>query len=205
MQLSDNTVHRLLYPLFESGDWDYANEYGEPGYPTDNVTAVITGYYWLKGPNGELNSWWDKYPRLMATLEEAGYHFEWCDEWYIDHESSKAYRTQPNSYQWQPSIMYADGEVLTPDDGIDAWIEYCINDPKRAIHGSVWSSSDLIEAGFTPYNGIYQNGWHQHMDDDPTDIFAKIRAADPDLDVVFLISGVSQFYLDFEAYVREEV
>lgn len=207
MQLSKKTIYSILSRWRDEHDWDYCEQYGEPGYGgfmTETV-AVVLGDYWVRKPDGSLSGYSDKYPRLWAALEEAGVHFEWYDEWLIDPEHDKAYRTQPDSYGWQPSWLYANGYVLTPDDTLEEWVAEVINDHEKALYGNVWSSDDLIQAGFTQYSDYFESGWHPGQNDNPKDVFDRIRVEHPDADIVFRIDGVGQFDARWEAYYRKEV
>lgn len=220
MNLSYDMVRRILDRTL-GDDYQYCHEYGEPGYshPYGATTPIIVfGDYWcrcdkaLRGIddyNGRvgLHTYEDHYPRLWARMEDQGVSFEWYDEWYIDYDNDKCYRTTGDSYSWQSLIQWTeDGEVLTPDDGIDEWLEWAINDPNRCLPSRVWSSGDLIMAGFTSYNGTYNNGWHEGMDDDPKKITDKIRHYEGDEDeceIVFLLDEASQFYIGFSAWTRK--
>ena len=41
------------------------------------------------------------------------------------------------------------------------------DDPSRCLPSNIYSTADLMMAGFEPYNGIYESGWHPGQDDDP--------------------------------------
>lgn len=99
-------------------DLDIADEYGEPGYTSDKPILFAN---W--------NRWKNNLPKRM---EDAGYELEWSDEWITTyhHGTSKAYRTSPDCYHWQPSVQLGEyGEYLTPDDPGEDWFEEgCITD-----------------------------------------------------------------------------
>jgi hypothetical protein len=210
MILSDRTLSSLC----ERFCWDWASEYGEPGYGTfsnADVRAVILGDYWLRDRDkntDKLQAFEDRWPRIWQALEESGVCFEWYDEWVVDHERSKAYRYRPDSYTWQPSVVHNEhGDLLTPDDDIEDWIDWAKNEPTRALLRSVHRDADLTAAGFTIWpddDTYFENGFHPGQDDNPTDITDQIRAIHGDtVDIVFHISGVGQFDIRFTTYIRE--
>ena len=196
-------IMKIMQQLAEKHQWDYANEYGEPGYGDSNTTVVIFGD-WNKVDIG-------KYPRIEAACREAGIEMEWLDEWYVDHENgSKAWRTSGDSYFWQPSLAYGDGFVLTPDDDVEEWIEWAVNDPSRCITRAMKPMNELVEAGFQLWpddDERFESGLHQGMDDDPAKITDQIRDSfsdvpDDAIDIIFYLSESSQFYVTFKALVR---
>jgi len=227
MELSEETAHRIVAERYgEHLGWDWATEYGEPGYWDSTTTMVVLGNYWCrcgKHPRAgqpsrgyfksgdtikpdELHGYSDHHPRVWAALEAAGVQFEWYDEWMVDHETSKAYRTQPDSYSWQPSVILDDtGEWLTPDSDITDWLAWAINEPGRCLFRSQWDA--LIEAGFAPWpddDTRFENGWHPGQTDDPRDITEQIRAVDPDCEIVFCTTSTGQFDVEFKALIRQK-
>lgn len=212
MDIGHNTINALLERMQDHGA-DYVTSYGEPGYWSSGTTGVLLGYYWCRCENGpesddersKLHSLDYHYPRLFAALEEQGIACEWSDEWYADHENGKAYRTTADSYGWQSSIMWTDhGEILTPDDDLDAWCEVVANDAGRCLPRVVWSRTDLAAAGWTEYAGQLESGWHPGMDADPAAVMEEIREEiGDDVDVVFLLDDTSQFYVTFSAWTRD--
>ena len=231
MELSQRTVSAIVERLYESGVvTDYANEYGEPGYDftirADTETPMfLMGDWWCKcghhpragkpdrgfwgNPDqlvqpDALHSVQEHHPRLWDQLERQGVETVFYDEWIVDHEHGKAYRTQPDCYQWQPTAIITDvGDLLTPDHDIEEWIGYMVNSPTRCLPETVFSEGDLRAAGFEPYSGLYENGWHPGQNDDPHQITDKIRAERGDtVDIVFYLDGTSQFYIEFTAWIR---
>jgi hypothetical protein len=45
---------------------------------------------------------------VQDYLEEAGYELEYSDEWFVDYNYDKAYRTVEDSYHWQCQIHFTD-------------------------------------------------------------------------------------------------
>jgi len=205
------TTYKTAYALCERYGWRFAQEYGEPGYGSSTTTGVILGNYWCRcdrvlkddgTPN--LHGVDLHYPRIFAALEDAGIELEWEDEW-IEDEAGRAWRTQADSYSWQSSILFTEyGDILTPHDGLDAWLEEVVDNPRRALSGHVWSVGDLEEARFSAWNGTYENGWHPGQTDDPEAITREIRdALGDDVEIVFYIGSVGQFDIAFTAWTRQ--
>lgn len=230
MQLSTGWIQRnIVDPLFESGViTDYASEYGEPGYSFDNdeTPIFLIGDWWCRCGNNphagkprpswggesrtylatDLHSIEDHHPRVWAQLESQGVETAFYDEWWVDPSTSKAYRTTADSYSWQSSIqMTDDGEYLTPDDDIETWIEWAVNDPQRCLMREY--RHRLEAAGFVkwgPPGGNYHNGWYDGMDDNPKHVYDQIMndADTEDIEVVFVLDETSQFYVGFSAWIR---
>lgn len=208
---------------------DYCDDYGEPGYTKEKEDGfIIFGDIWCDGNRRgkrercKIEDRWSKeggsklhsidahYPRLFAAMEEQGIEFQWYDEWIIDHEGGmggKAYRTQADSYMWQSSILWTDGDFLTPDHDIEEWVEYVVNNPRVCLPSHVWSDEQLNELGFEEYQCGYENGWFPGQTDNPEEI-SKIIGAEyaeqgKGVDILFKLSYVSQFDLGFCVFVRE--
>jgi hypothetical protein len=195
---------------------DYADEYGEPGYAAQ--AGVMIGDWWCRDKDCDytgLDNRGEKalhdvaahYPQLVEMAKN-GWEFEWYDEWVVDHENSKAYRLQGDSYSWQPSTMFTeDGELLTPDDPLEVWIAEVVNNPQRCLPGRVWNAADLEGEGFTPYQCGYESGWHPGQTDNPTEISQLITdeyaSKGKQVDIVYLLSHTGQFDMGFCAYVKE--
>ncbi len=196
-------LNKTISDLCERFGWDYADQYGEPGYSNDGVTAVVLGSYWMPRTGDSLRSWFDKYPLFFGRLEEAGVQFEWYDEWAIDFDGcSKAYRTQPDSYSWQPSIVWTEyGEMITPDHDAETWIEYAQNEPTVCIPDHIWEKyeSDFADLGWERLDETFESGWHPGQNDDPKEIYARLES---DYDVMFRLDGTGQFDVRFSAYVK---
>lgn len=184
--------------------WDVAHGYGEPGYSNDGVTAVVLGNYWIR-ENGNLTSIFAKYPRITAALEKAGFQFEWEDEWVTDWESSSGlvYRTEPDSYSWQPSIVWTEGGMITPEDDAETWIEWAMNEPTVCIPDHIWEKyeSDFADLGWERLVKTFENGWHPGQTDDPKKIFALLKDSH---DVIFRLDGTGQFDVRFSAWTRRK-
>lgn len=223
MQLSYDFIRTKIWePMFERHGWDYANEYGEPGYSTSGDTPVlILGDFWCrcgKHPRtgqrkpvmlghgelfeaGDLHGYEAHHPRLWAQLEAQGVETLWHDEWTV--HNGKAWRTTADSHSWVPSYVYTDGDIITTDDDITEWVEWALNDPGRALLHH--SEQDIEPLGFIQWpddDTYYETGWHPHQTDDPQQVILAIQAEHPDDDVIFIINGVGQFDARWTAYRR---
>lgn len=216
MELTYTTISRVLEHYSNDGEhyMEWCSEYGEPGYGDSRTSLVVLGDYWCRcgattredGSNS-LHGLAYHHPRLWAAMESAGVKFEWSDEWWIDSETNKAWRTQADSYSWQSSIQWDEDacDYLTPDHDIAEWIDWAAREPAaRCIPSRVWSSGDLMLAGFTEYGSRYENGWHPDQTDDPATIIADIhRWHGEDVEIVFLLDAAGQFDIRFSAWIRE--
>lgn len=170
-----------------------------------STPLVVLGTYWCRcGTPDDLHSKEVHHPKLWQQLEAQGVSFEWYDEWVIDHDHDKAYRTQPDSYLWQPShVMTEDGALLTPDDDVETWIDWATEDgASRCLLSNVTDESDVLGAGFERHNGQFESGWHPGQDDDPKVIADAIREQHGDVDIVFMLDSTGQFDIAFSAYYR---
>lgn len=106
-------MEKTIRELFEKGIIDgFAKYFGEPGYTKENEEKDIL-----------LGDWNNVSPDIQNKLDEAGYTMIWSEEWYIDYDYSKVWRTLPDSYYWRPSIAYGNERVFTPDDDATDWLE----------------------------------------------------------------------------------
>ena len=172
---------------------DYCSHYGEPGYSDP--------------AKGLLFADWNDIPKSLQTrLESQGYELEWSDEWYVDSNNDKAYRTSPDSYGWESSLMFSEacGDYLTPDDDVSDWIAQCENNNRVALPSWI-AESDIIAAGWEKQADVYENGFHPGQTDDPVKI-AKFHT-DAGREYLFQIGGVGQFDVRFCVWVKspEEV
>lgn len=218
MELSYETIGRVLESLGCEHAYEWCGEYGESGYNARHgatTPLVVLGDWWCRcdkfgkdarGYN-ELHGVDRHHPRLFAQLEAQGVELEWHDEWMIDYENDKAWRTSGDSYSWQPSVIYTDdGNPLTPDSDPDDVITYVVNEPSRCITSPFGGARLLMDHGFTPWPvgaEPFENGWHPGQNDDPTAITLAIRAElVDDVDIAFAIDENGPFYIRFSAYVR---
>lgn len=158
---------RIIEKLCCDHDAQYCGKYGEPGY-LDPTGGVI------------LANWNDVDRVTCRVLETAGYEMEWSDEWTIDYNNDKAYRTSPDSYGWRPSAVLAPEwcEYLFPDDGASCAIDAFASDTAATVSAvPFWvTDADLRAAGFKLYGRDYESGFHPGQNDDPSDIARVLLA-----------------------------
>ncbi len=192
--VEEEKTEKLLSDLIEEGA-DYCQKYGEKGY-SDPKTGII------------FHNWNNVEQKIQDYLELAGYELEWSDEWVIDYENNKAYRTSGNSYHWESQIRFDDnGNLYTPDSDVIEWLELCQVVEGDEINNCLPSyvSDDLLEAhGYLKYNAdSFENGWHAGQTDEPKEIAEKLFVEIGDCEsLVFKLDENSQFYSKFSVYYK---
>ena len=192
MRVTQKRTDTILQALQDKHDLEYCSHYGEPGY-SDPETGILFA------------NWNNISRRIGNYLKAAGCKLEWCDEWTIDYNNDKAWRTSPDSYGWQCQVRYTDdGEMITPDDGAQEFIEHCAmtdyKQPARVVPSWV-TEADIEAEGYTAINGVYENGFHPGQDDNPQDI-ARKAFENGAQSVVFRLHGVGQFDVHFQGFAK---
>ncbi len=163
-----------------------ANGYAEPGY-ADPEKCVLFGN-------------WNHFSHKAYDLcEQAGYALEWSDEWSTCGDCGKAVRTSPDSYGWQASYVLLNECEIVCVNCID-WSDY-LSSIEDDAHKAVRSSCDPSQFGYRLASsaGEFENGFHPGQNDKPADILKRLHAAGHNR-IVFRISGVGQFDVEFEAW-----
>lgn len=176
---------------------EWCSEYGEPGYSQPETGVMLAN--------------WNPIPRtIMDYLEAQGFELEWSDEWTINYNSSKAYRTSPSSYDWESSVVYYDGEPLFRDDDDPADIIEAIamtdwNQEAGCVPSWI-TPSDLEEVGYVKVNHEdFESGWFPGQTDDPAKIAKAIWNGPKRVErLVFRKVENSQFYCKFECWALYE-
>lgn len=164
---------------------EFAPGYAEPGY-TDPKKAVL------------FFNWNEVGRRTCDILERYGYECEWSDEWTTCGGCGKALRTSPDSYSWQPSYFDMDGEYTCLEcTDIEAYLETLEDNPRRAVNDHI----NPADYGYVKLEGDFENGFHPGQNDNPTEIFKRLRAAGHKR-LLFNIDSVSQFYITFEVFKK---
>lgn len=222
MQITLDHVRRWLTDNWNGGwgsdGWhitDYADSYGEPGYSgyQRETTLLVIGDWWVRNTrhnaarDDKLLHFEQIYPRLCAQLHELGVDYGlWDDEWTV--HNGKAYRTTHDSYSWQPSLIYIDGEPYTLDELIEDNFAPVIAEGNGsdtyAFNMEGFDPIDHLEPlGWQQHNGEFANGWYPGQSDDPKIIGPRVRAAyGGKVDTLWCISGVGQFDIHFELWIR---
>lgn len=196
-QIKTSIFEDIIETLIKNGDIDICLEYGEMGYTLDDDKKGILF--------GDWNDF-DKYPNFMERLESE-YEIEWHDEWTIDYNSSKAYRTSPDSYGWEQQFRITDcGELITPDDDVSEWIAECVVNcntytSKISALPSFIDEDEIIGEGFKLIGEDFENGWYG-KEDRPEEIVEDLIEDKGFNEVLFQIDFVSQFNLGFKVYAK---
>lgn len=188
MNVTPRRTEIIIQALCEQHDMQWVAEYGEPGYgPADKGVLFA--------------NWNNVSKRVQQYLKAAGYSLEWEDEWYLDYDNGRAWRTSPNSYDWQCQVAYGDGFVLTPDDDVTDWIDLFRDDYHRALPSRI-KPSELEALGWTRVEGNdFENGWFPGQNDNPETIYRRLITEPNVLHVLFRLMEISQFYVKFEVWV----
>ncbi len=182
----------LRHATCEIESLNFASSYGEPGYddPRSGILFANWNYFSKKA---------------VDILERAGYAIEWSDEWAQDYETSKAYRTSPDSYSWQPYYWQMDDGEIVGGDLIeseerwrDEYIEHLTNNPRTANTFAI----DFASLGWERYNDEFETGHHPGQTDDPRVVFAALK---DQYDIIFdMAGGQSQFDIAWRVWIKEK-
>ena len=138
--------------------------------------------------------------------EVLGVEIVFSDEYNTCSDCHSVIRTSPDSYHWQPDFMMGDGFIACSkcfnenEDYQEDYIEEKINNPKTAINGLI-TEERLEELGFKRVGEEFESGWY-HKEDSPEEIYEKLSQKYDE--VVFFISNVEQFRINFVTFVRGE-
>lgn len=184
-----DTVIQLYFEKYNV-NFEWCSKYGEPGC-TDPEKSIVFA------------DWNDIPKRIQDGLERQGFELEWSDEWFVDSNNDKAYRTSPDSYHWESSIMFSEEgcDYITPDDGIEAWIDECQNNARKALP-SWWSEDDITALGWTKTSDTYESGFHPGQNDSPEVIGKALEKAGKEF--LFQIGGKGQFDIRFHVWVKND-
>jgi hypothetical protein len=210
MDIGNATLELIRTKIEDTNNGDpceVANEYGEPGYQSVYTNGVILGNFWCRCDKIEsahgLHPIEAHYPRIFAALAEQGYELEWNDEWVIDWETGKAWRTSADSYSWTPSVVHDEyGELITPDSDIDEWIGWAKNETSRALTRSMVDREALEAEGWELVSEGHESGWYPGQDANPERIVKDIHRVMPWHDIIFYITSTGQFDMAFDVYVK---
>lgn len=189
-------LEKALEYLQEKHYAEWCSHYGEPGYSDPEKGIIFAN--------------WNDIPKGLADwLKKCGYELEWNDEWVIDYDYNKAYRTEPDSYWWQSSFIYTEhGNLITPDDSVSDVIEACEFTPHHNISGKMlprWITEEqLKEEGFEPFEEEKESGHFPGQTDSTKEVLDRVLKLEGVESVVFIYSEVSVFYSKWKAFVRYE-
>jgi hypothetical protein len=172
---------------------EYASNYGEPGY-SDPTGGIL------------LANWNNVPDHVQHGLERRGFELEWSDEWSVHYETANgpaAYRTQPDSYGWTPSLIFLDdGSPFSRNEAQadpDDYLEILLDNPNRAdTFGIDWAlhGFESIQDG--------ESGFHPGQTDKPETMLAAAQAMPngADFDYIFQIRDNGQFDIKFRLLRR---
>jgi len=142
---------------------------------------------------------WNDLPNgIVDLIEDSGYTIEWGDEWFVYYDESLAYRTQADSWGWEPSYFVADCEILPIEFFEEEYVESVMNHTNKAVNSSI----DLEEYGFVDFGETcHESGWYGIVED-PEDVLEKAREEADFCDYIFQICSVEQFRVNFRLMVR---
>jgi len=174
---------------------DYAEEYGEPGYENNGKTILFGDWNYI---SHEVFEW----------LEEE-YELEWLDEWIINYNDSKAFRTAPNSWGWMQSFFLNDDLDPIAIKGnereyleVGGFINNC---------GSIVANVDeevMEKLGFVRIDqDDHCSGWYNHCEmpceftekNIPQELLSNKK-----IEYVFYSEGKSQFAISWSVWVRAD-
>lgn len=200
-------IKRIILKLAEKTQSQVVYEYGNDsrcngGGPDDPIVIM----------SSEMSDLMYTHRALERRAESEGIDLVFYDEYTLNDDGDKAWRTEPDSYFWTPSCVYDDhGNFLTPDDDIEMWIDWAKNSDTRCLTSTMVKLEDLEELGFTFYpddDEINESGWHQGMDADPRKTYKALRGTPtepgpfPQSDIIFWLKESSQFYSTWQVLIR---
>jgi hypothetical protein len=179
--------------------------YAEPGYST--ATGIIATGNWNNvntyDQTTQTSVRVSSLPsRLGGVFEKLGIEIEWSDEWSECSDCGKLFRTQGDSYSWQPSYVMGDGEIICHE---------CVaSDPEahlEALEGNAAAcntiaSIDPAQHGYTRVDS-YETGWHPGQTDDP-EVVAKGLEDRGVTRYLFNLEGNQQFDSHWSVYVHDD-
>lgn len=200
----------------DNGALEIATEYGEPGYNQPARGVLLAD--WNRAEEAIARRWMDRgmpqeqaenrarrvWRALESRLESMDYSLEWSDEWIVDydHGAAKAYRTKPDSWDWEPRVRVIDGDFLTPDDDAGAWIADAINEEDRPLP-SWFDDNELERRGFKVWEQEdKQVGFHPGQNETPDKFCPALR--EEGFEYVLQITGRGQFDCRYRIWTRKE-
>lgn len=186
-----NITHERLILLADKHNIQWCDNYGERGYSHSS--------------KGLLFSNWNQVPKHVQSGLGKHYELLWSDEWYIDYNRSKAYRTSPDSYSWTPSVVFWECEPLTIDDAKDcpkSYLELLHNDADRVDCFNILNKSSAQKLGYSLVQDDFESGWH-NRNDEPRKILNELLERNPDGIYVFAGLSNEQFRSNFSIYKKD--
>lgn len=140
--------------------------------------------------------------RTQRLLERYGFVLDWSDEVVRCDDCNLATHSTPQFYGDQRTVtILEDGcwcASCAEKNHAEELIDDSIDNPRKAILLDL----DLSSFGFTQHNEIYESGWYPGQNDDPREIYERLKRKDNQ--VIFKVTEVGQFDVRFEAWVKGE-
>lgn len=190
----------------------YFDGYAEPGYTDPGCGIIATGDWndipkWIHPTNncdvGYRSIVSDLPSRVGNLFEKLGIECEWEDEWHPCSLCGKLIRKNADSYSWQPSYSYSDGEINCAICMEDNAEEYLENLEGKYDSCCVIEKIDPADYGYVKLNkDSFETGWHEGQTDNPKTI-AKYLDKKGIGRYLFKLDEQSQFYSSWSVYVHE--
>jgi len=191
-----NAVHQFCN---ENGLFDDGVDIGEDHQGVSVV--IVQEHEQMDRVEGFINELDEGIPSGIYSIDFIKVIF--ADEVDTCSECGKVIYTIPSYHGWKPDYWMSEyGRVCEQCtlENPEGYIEHLVNNPDSA--NTFLSNEKLEELGFIKLDEIYENGFHQGMNDDPNKIFNKLK--DKYYDIIFNISETSQFYVTFDVYVKQD-
>ena len=158
-----------------------------------------------------LSTNWNDVPKKMRDFLESHFEIVWDDEYVSCDHCSRAVRVVHDSYGWEAPFLRTDSEIVCKKcikdnpEWLEEFIEDYKNTSKRALPS--WTMPLLKNAGFVCFEqedgcARFESGWHPGQTDDPVKILEELEREFPEAEVVFVLTGVGQFDVNFTAFIR---
>lgn len=195
----------------DSGSWQVSNRieeimlhtgYAEPGHSTPESGLIATGNW------NEINKWnsetrtndliSDLPVRVLRLFEKLRIECEWADEWAHCCECTKLFRISADSYSWQPSYVFHDGEVTCHE---------CV-DPEAHLESLEGTQSVNTISEIDPADHGYikleecATGWYPGQNDDPEKVSKDLRSKGVER-FIFNLDENQQFATHWSVWVHE--
>ena len=173
-----------LNKVFPKAYFDMACGCVEPGY--DDNPVILAN--------------WNHVPdKVFTNLESKGFSCEWLDEWITCSDCGKAFRTSPDSWEWQMSGVILDGEALCLEclDPIE-YMESLENNPKKALTTAVSDKYNPTKYGYKLVNDDFESGWYGTTDN-PVEVLKQAQQKQQGK-YLFAITSQGQFAINFALY-----
>lgn len=195
--MTPTRLRKVLNGL-ESRNFDFtiAQEYGEPGYSTDKPVILFAN--------------WNDLSKSELKAVESVAEIEWSDEWVTDDNGQKCYRTSPDSYCWQPSIIWGDGYFVPVDELGDGetllshledlgFLNEPGDKPDRALPATVPAAS--LETIAELVSDDNETGFHYGQNANPEKVLSSLPAGH----YVARISDKGQFDVTWQFWKIKEL